>query len=431
MNTDQTFGQSLKKRRLAAEITLTELADGIISISYLSLIESEKRVAGGKLQRKLLERLSQLEGTDQLTPEFDAVAQQVSREIEAGTISTEQAIDDALHIAPVSHSDSVERLRLSALLLERNDERAQAIEILTEASHDSSVDPLVRIRLAIRIAKCAYPIGRLDVAVNTFREIESEVQGTELSLTDTYFELRATASTSFAELGDVKSALALVTLTPEQAEKASPWRLCMFAWTASIMHQELGDSEVASVLVHRALAILESLDRPASLARLRNNVAWIDLTLKEPDLDAIGRTLQLAEDYFRAINSSFELVTTLSTKADYLTLRGEEAAAMHCLNEALMLSQETNAIEIAEIYLAMGNTSAKFGHAHEALEYLQQATKALENVPESRTLARVWSQLGDTYSQLEQYDLAYNCMKIATGMLGLKTPTQDPSVLLK
>jgi len=43
----------------------------------------------------------------------------------------------------------------------------------------------------------------------------------------------------------------------------------------------------------------------------------------------------------------------------------------------------------------------------------------------------VWSQLGEVYSQLEKYDMAYHCMKIATGMLGLKTPTQDPSVLLK
>lgn len=431
MNNEPPFGQSLKTRRLAAEITLSQLAEGIISVSYLSLIESGKRTAGGKLQRTLLERLTRLEGGDQLTPEFDAIAQLVARDIESGSITSEHNIDAALASCPVSAGDTIERSRLSALLLDRMGNHTEALELLTNSFHEVDNNVHLRIRLAVNICRIAYAVADFQLATSTFESVMQDLHNSEVALSEEFFELRATASKSFAEIDDLPKALELVTLQPSEAEKVTAWQLCMFAWSASTYEALTGNISTASALAHRALSILETLDRPRSLATLRNDTAWIDIQLPNCDYDKTQVILDQAIEWYTSASDQEGLAIALSTRAELESAHGDFSTAQETFKDSLAYIAQDNHRLKADIHLSAAKAHKAHGKYAHALDHLQQATKALEHVPESRTLARIWTQLGDTYSQLEQYDLAYECMKIATGMLGLKTSTQDPSVLLK
>lgn len=406
---------------------MTQLAEGLISISYLSLIESGKRTAGGKLQRNLLERLSRLENSAGLTQEFAEAAKEVTSAIEVGSPSG-HIMEKML---PTNSSERAEVRRLQGFQIERQGLDAEALEIYKTVYNQIHIDPIVRIRAANGICRTSYATGQQDLITRVFTEISNRFAEDPVSLSDDYMELRASAANAFVELGDFATAINLVTLTPEQAESVTPWQLCMFAWSASTFEEQLGNFTQASVLTHRALSLAEILNRPRAIAALQINTAWIDLKTCPQNFEYIAELLDQAENFFQRTGSLAELAAAISTRASMYALQGRELDATESFRQAFELIPSSNVIDIADIHLSAAEAYTSFGNSDFALDHLQQATTALKNVPESRTLARIWTKLGDIYSQLDQYDLAYECMKIATGMLGLKTPTQDPSVLLK
>ena len=411
----QDLGARLRDARIALGLTQTQAADGIVSGSFLSLIESGQRTPSPQVASALAARLRV-----PLTLEDDserALAAQIEVALRLGDW---HAADEYLaSLTP----ESPEAWFFRGLVAEQRGDLGEAVADLNAAAIAASASADLRLRALVALCRCSRIAGDLfrsiEVGERAMAMADSDLHSDELVVG----ELRATLSGAYCETGDLLRARELTVARPTDTD-GDPWHRATRLWARAMVLQTSGEFAEARAVVFEALELLRSLDRPRTTARLQNTAAWIAMQTQDYDSQELDQLLRGAESAFRTGNSPIDLATTLSSRAELAIRNGEPWRAREFISEALELSGAGNNGYHARITALGAQIYAALGESDRAMHLLLQARQLLEESGANRSAAATWRQLAHTYEQLGQLDLVVACLKAATDLLGLQPSLQ-------
>ena len=317
------LGSRLRAARLARGWTQTELAGDMVSVGYVSRLESGHRRPNAEVLEALAQRLGV--STDQLlrgptAPEQDELRLALdfaelsleNGEHAEAEVQARQARDRARAIV---HDELAGRATyLIARALESQgsvDDAILELEPLVNgeggaipragagAIPRAALPAIPRIKAAIALSRCYRESGDLTLAIDVrgararrarrARPLDSTDEAVQLAVT------RGGAPTTSAATPARPSAPAARRSTKAERSTSPKARAAAY-WNASVMESERGSVAEAIPLAERALALLAEGQDGRNLARLRTALADMQLQLDPPDVAAAQALLDLAAE---------------------------------------------------------------------------------------------------------------------------------------
>ncbi|MCW2756592.1 MAG: helix-turn-helix protein [Nocardioidaceae bacterium] len=425
----ETLGSRIKSARIAAGLTQMGLADGDVTISFVSRIESGKR----RLDPTLLERFAERMGvtvSDLLADEADATGpnhQQVDIEfaelaLEMGDASSALARLEGVLAAPdtLTSSDRARAGLLRARALEslgRLLDAIDALELLAESENDATR----KLTLGIVLSRCYREAGELGRAIESGERLLAGLTDRGLATTDESIQLVVTIAAAYFEQGDTAYAVRLCRRAVEQAENHGTSRARASAyWNAGMMELDEGNTVSAISLARRALALLGEGQDARNLGRLRSELGLMLLRLDDPPLEEATEHLLAARAAMEGSDASVvDLASNEVELARCLSLQGSfEEAERTALAITERLAGNAPIVD-AEALAVAGQAAAGRGDAGQARDYLVRAVHRLTAVGADRAAAQLWMDIGDVLTTLDDAEGASNAYRSAAASTGL------------
>ncbi len=411
----QDLGARLRDARIALGLTQTQAAEGIVSGSFLSLIESGQRTPSPQVATALAARLRVPIEVEEDSER--ALAAQIEVALRLGDWHAADAYLQSLM------PESPEAWYFRGLVAEQRGDLAEAVRDLDAAATAASAGSDLRLRSLVALCRCSRIAGDLFRAIEVGERAMAHANSDPHSDDVLVGELRATLSGAYCETGDLLRARELTLPRPSDLE-ADPWQRATRLWARAMVLQTAGEFAEARAIIFDALEILRSLDRPRTMARLQNTAAWIAMQTDDFDVQELDALLRGAESAFRANHAPIDLATTLSSRAELAIRTGDEWAARSLIAESLDLASAGSNGYRARITALAAQVYTALGEQQRAMTLLLQARQLLEDSGANRSAAATWRQLAHTYEQLGQLDLVVACLKAATDLLGLQPSLQ-------
>lgn len=412
---DADFGARLRKARRDLGLSQAEVAEGVATASFMSLIESGKRLPSPKMAAVLASRVG------------------IAVDVEAGDSADATGTGNPVYIAALAairagDPGSAEvglgelpkgwagRDLISGLLLEMRGELEQARLVLGDALTRAEAGSELWLEIAAALCRVAFNAGAVGQAVEVGESVLAQQAPTTARGEDLVVELRAALSGVYCDTGNLSRARELVDSAPEDA---TPWQRGTQLWARSIVAVVAGEPSVANAFASEALRLFRQSDRPLSLARLQVNAAALQTLDPGSGLDESVRLLDAAERTFRTHGVPLDLAGCLAARAHIDAMRGEATEARVRAGEALLLVSDEGAGLRARIYASVALAYLVLGDRSSAEAHLLEARNLLESAGANRAAASTWRQLAAAYEGIGQLDLALACMKAATDLLGV------------
>lgn len=409
MTGQESLGQRIRLLRIRKGVSQAQLAYPELSDSYISLIESDKRVPAPSvidlLARKLECSATYLisgvseDVADQLrvTLEYAEIALQNGAAAEARTRFGEvlespdaAALPELMHQARWGH----------ALALEAEGDLEAAItelrELSSEASHELDRDHWAKVHVAL--SRCLRERGDLGQAVQVAEDALRKLAAAGAENTDAAVHLGATLLSAFIERGDLVRARQLAERLIERAERIGsvPARMAAY-WEAAFVAEIRGEYEQGVALAERALVLLgDGYEDTRNLSRLR--LAYASLLLRARPGEA-GRARDLLQQVRGQIAASsageIDVAWCLTELARAETALGRPAEAIKQAQEALALLGEAPRRATAWALTVLGEACVRLGRKAEAIDALTRAATHLEEMELSRDAAQAWFDLAE------------------------------------
>lgn len=408
MGSRNDFGARLRKARRDAGISQSEAAAGIVSASYLSLVEAGLRQPSAAVATALSTRLHVPLVADDSASDVHYVSAQAA--LRAGDMASAVSLTGKLP------EDSAARLLLEGQLQERRGEIVEAPRTLERALAAAPVGSELWFEASAVLCRCALDAGLWNRAMEVGEQAIATAPGGSPRAEDVVVELRATLSAVYCQSGNLERARELTDAGLDAM--GSPRLRAAQLWARSIVEYSSGDRDAAERFAVEALHLFRMLDRPLSLARMEVNA--VTLRMHHPRFDASEGDALLtdAERTFRTLGSPIDLAACLSARAEFEVLRGNTRLARESVEEAILLVREEGAGMRAHVYASAGGVFAAIGEGEAAGAHLRAARELLEQGGARRSAAETWRALSATYEAMGQLDLALACMKAATDLLG-------------
>jgi transcriptional regulator with XRE-family HTH domain/predicted DNA-binding protein len=424
------LGERIRNLRLARGLTQDGLADGAVTVSYISRIEAGQR----RPDAALLERFARVLDT---TPEHLITGIEPARadEITFALLNAELALetgsaDEALSaLAGVTaEPDLPDDIRqradlLTARALEssgRYDEAIIALEGILESQ--APRHPLLRARIAL--SRCYRETGDFTRAIEVGEHGLSALEGLGIDGGDEAIQLAVTIAAAYCERGDLGHAIRLALRTVERADAmGSPRARAAAYWQASIFESERGNTVASIPLAEQALALLKDGEDRRNFARLRAEVGIMMLRADPPQVDT-------AEDYLAAARE--ELVASSASVVDLAhcdlglararLLAGDTEAAAELGLTTLTSTRDIAPAVAAEAASLLGQVAMSTGTKDRASEHYREAVALLTGVGQDRRAAQLWLDLGTHLEILGDADAARDAYRRAAVASGLQMP---------
>lgn len=401
------------KKRLEMGLTLEQVAEGICSVSYLSMIEAGKREPSRKIKVALCYRLGLSAGTDRVAGE-SALLNKCLLALRLGDL-------DAARLTINLIENPGERDLVEGQLLEREGRLAEALQLLVLCFENSGSGMLTKVLAAIAIVRIETSLSDYHRAIQVGESALSSLRENSDLFPDEYFELRAVLAGVYSEVGDLNRALSLV--EDNIAGYESNWSRVMKLWTQSNILHAAGDSSEAALKAESALEIAKAIDRPIALAHMQQNHAYYSLKSGKFDMSLITTELSEAEDIFRASNAQAALATCLDTQALARWHENRREESFSLLREAYATMPRQDTAARAKLLLSSAETHLKLNARLEAKNLLVEARQLLEKQKASRAEAQAWRTMADIYEELGDKESVIACLKASTDLLGLGSST--------
>lgn len=434
MKSQETLGQRLRDLRIRRGISQAQLAFPELSDSYVSLIESNKRVPA----RAVIELLA-----GKLGCSASFLESGVSDETVAN-------LDSAVKYGEIAlQSGEVEEARASFAQVVRHPDLSALPELMYEARWGYGLaqeacgnleealaefeslldmvspeqDPDRWAWLHIALCRCHREQNDFSAGIKVGEEglrrlIESHPQWMESTVM-----LASTLLGIFNERGDLVYARQLANRLIQQAEEVGTARARAAAyWEAGAAADYGGDVDEALRLEERALALLGETDDARNIARLHEDRGRL-LLRAHPEQAGRARDLLL-----RALQGMAESAAGSVDDVRCLTTLAKAEIALDRPSEAVKLAHDAIARAGDELKLAVAEAMIVLAHAYLCLDRQEDAAKTLEEVSDqlenmdvqgmyaSRQAAQVWFGLaellgrgGDQKKRLEAYRRACAC----------------------
>ncbi len=424
------IGERIQARRLELGLTQAEVAAGMLSPSYLSLVESGRRQPAPAALKHIAERLAV--DADFLRDGIDAEVRHRARlalghaelALRRGDVEDAYQRFRALDRDPGLSEEQHRQVRMGrARAAERKGDLDEALGILVELAEEARKEPEVRPWLDVSeaLSHCYQQAGDLDLAIHTGEDAMRTAAELGLEGSDEYVRLGCTVLSAYYERGDLARATMLAGELVNVADNSgAPHTRGTAYWNAAIVAESRGRLGEALALVDRAQELFGESDDLRNLARLRVGYAWLLLQQSPPQA---ARALELLDDVrseITAYGGAVDLGYCDTERARALLLLGRIGDAKAAVEGALISLGSQPRIEAARARLLLGRILREQGRTADCLEQCAAAAAILESLGPSRQVASAWRELGDLYREIGRvddalagYDQAFRAVRVA------------------
>jgi transcriptional regulator with XRE-family HTH domain len=423
------LGRRIRNARVAAGLTQTEAAGGEASTAYISRIEAGQRRPDLALLDKLAARLSTTvdellvgisrDRQSELRLELDYAELELSSGNGAKALELAEAVLAAL---PETGAAGIERpARFArAYALEATgdlDAAILAFEELTSAPpHD-----LDWIRALIALSRCYREAGDFGVAIDVGEHAAQTIEDRGLSGLAEALQLTLTVAAAYFERGDTAHAVRMCKQTIARAENlASASARGSAYWNASVMASRQGSVAEALTMARKAIALFEQDSDSRNLARLRTELANMQLRLDPPEAEEAKKTLEQASrelDWSSA--STLDKADNQLALARAALLLGDPAAAAELAGASHLLALEQAPLLAAEALVLQGQIAASQDQLEVASATYKDAILLLSGVGADRRAAELWFELGGLLLDVGEAAEALDAFRRAAASTGL------------
>ncbi|HEY8482387.1 MAG TPA: helix-turn-helix domain-containing protein, partial [Spirillospora sp.] len=376
----ETLGQRIRALRIRQGVSQAQLAFPELSDSYISLIESDKRVPAPSVVELLAAKLNcsatylvsgvSEDVVDELRLTLDyaeialangAAAEARARFAEVLASADAVALPDMLHQARWGH----------ALALEASGELEEAIaglrELTEEASAEADLDHWAEIHVAL--SRCLRQRGDISEGVQVAENALRHLVAAGADSTDAAVHLGAALLAAFIERGDLVRARQLADQLVERAERIGSPRARMAAyWEAAYVAEIRGEYEEGVTLAERALMLAGDGEDPRDLSRLRVRYAALLLRAR-PDQAARARDLlaRVRGEIDTASSAEIDVARCLTELARAETALGRPDEGVRLAEEALDLLGDAPRRARAGALTVLGEGSVRLGDRDRAV----------------------------------------------------------------
>ncbi|WP_083460072.1 tetratricopeptide repeat protein [Jiangella muralis] len=409
-------GQRIRSRRLELGLSQAEIAEGMLSPSYVSLVESGRRQPASSALSHIAERL-------RIDVEYlrDGVDASVRTKARLALGRAEMALREgrageayeqftALVGDPGLNDEQSRAARLGrALARERTGDLEGAIEVLSELADEARQTPAVQswLDVAIALTRCYDRAGDYDMAIQVGEEARRAALDIGLENTDEYIRLGCTVLGAYAARGDIVRSNALAAELVAAADRiGTPHTRGAAYWNASLVAETRGELALALNLVDRALAMFGEGDDLRNLARLRLAHAWLLLQGSEPRAAEALTILDGVEAAIRQHGSATDIASFSTKRAEALLRLGRLDEARASADTALRELGDQPWMGGALARLTLARVLRAQGDVEQSIREAALAASALESMGATRVAARAWRELADLYRDLGRTDAA-------------------------
>jgi len=407
------FGEVLRSLRLARNLTQAEVAGDELSVSYISLLESNRRQPSDETVRILARSLGclpeELYGEPAEAGQPAALAlRYADLSLEAGEITTaragyEQVLRDGV-------DDPMLRIRVMLSLaqaLQREGRLREAVEMYESCVRSGLVDPAHSVSLAAAQGwcRCLFELGELYRAIEVgSRALEELVQlGAEDS--EQSVQLLATVANAWYELGELRQAENLLNEGLERAARVkSPRARGAIIWNASIVAAERGRYLEALELADEALSLFRNGADPRMLGMLLTTRGYMLLRTDPPRAQEAVAVLTEAMAMLSVVPDKVQQAYALTDLSRAHLALGDVEAAISVAERALELLGPSAHLECGRATVALAAAVNAQGDPDRARQLFTEAATILGTLGATRSAARAWVELATTLA--DRGDLA-------------------------
>lgn len=399
---ERGFAQRLTALREAAGLTKTALAAGRYTVSYISQLESGRRVPSRQAVAWLAERLGVSPGLlARGVPE--GLEQELAYAIERAAEhlrGDEPTLALGMLAAVLRSADDhgLVRLRARARLFsahallalgrhrEAIDRYEEALEEgLTERERGMATAALARVYRAVGDLAYAVDVAESFLSVPRSAPLDAAVRA----------ELYTALVSIYFERGDMVRAQRSASRAVAAAEEsADPLVRANSYWDAARVHAESRSFDEALDLATRARVLLEDLDDRRRLGRLHNVQAFLCLEHDPPRLGDASEHLDAAERLLGDLATAGD-IAYLSTERARLALLGDDPAAALVHARRAGEHAGTDELERARALFLEGRSLAALDRLDDASGALREAAYCFHKLGARQQEASCWRELGE------------------------------------
>jgi transcriptional regulator with XRE-family HTH domain len=432
-----SLGQRLRALRIERGLSQADLAGDLVSPSYVSLIEADRRSP----EREVLTGLAHRLGCSSLYLETGTVPEEINEqrlqlqfaEIALANGELGQAHDRframALQASSEVRHGAIWGLARTEEALGNLHEAVTHLEALLEAARAGEPGAPSLLNLLIgrcRIYRLAGDFARsIEVGEDALREVR------ELGLEGTEDEIRLASSLvgSYFARGDMFSAQHLVSRVIERAEKLGSRQAQGNAyWNASIVAAARGQLTDALDLAAKTLALLAETSPDRSLAGMRVTYAWLLLRCDPPRLDEADALLARAHELLADLSFSPHLASCETEMARSAWLRGDFGGAVSIAEQAIARCADAGAAEGEQAKVVSGLALIMSGQPDQGAALAAGAAERLAMMGSQLEAAHAWRDLAEVLIDCGRSDQAVDALRRAADYAGVRASTVRASV---
>ena len=427
----EALGRRLRAARQARGLTQGEVAQDIMSVAYLSRIESGHRRPNAPALEDLAARLDV--SVESLLGEADRrEANEVRLALDYAELSLEsgQPEDAEKHLQTALEHPATDRTAgmrerarlLHARALEAANQDDDAVLELESLIDDRATDGLTRIKAGIALSRIFRETGDLGRSIECGERVMAGVEEAGLESCDEAVQLAVTVAAAHFERGDTAHAVRLCRKAITRAESLdSPMARASAYWNASAMQARRGDVTAAVPLAERALALLSEGQDARNLARLRTEVGRLQLELDPPDLVEARLNLEKAAAEMEWSSATpVDRAWTLLGLARVAFLTGDLPASRDLISQVQTTADGHAPLAEAEALTLEGRTLAADGSTELAALCYQKAVHRLSSIGADQSAAQLWFDLADLLEGVGLTEAALDAYRRAAASTGLR-----------
>ncbi|MFE2433383.1 helix-turn-helix domain-containing protein [Streptomyces sp. NPDC059409] len=429
-------GRRLRELRRARGLKQQDLASDDVSVSYISLIESNKRTPSAAVVALLAERLG-CTTAYLLTGQDDSRTRELELKTAFADLSLHngangealQAYSEVLASAPVLPEAVVRRARLGqALALEQLGRLEAAVQAFTPLYEDPEcvAGSAQWAQLAAALCRCHQALGDQVLSVEIGERALRRLDRLGLEATDDHIQLGAVLVGCYRARGDlVKARLVADRLIGIADDRGGRSAQRQTYWNAALVAQSQGRTEEALALAERARALLAESDRVRHHALLSRVYGTLLLSSDPGDPERAHELLERSDAQLADVGTAVERASARTGLALACVRLGRTAEARQHASEALELLRDEPCLESVEARAVLAHVRFGAGESGPAQETLRAAQKQLRQLPPARASAAQWRRIADIWQQYgyaAEATAAYRQALDDAGLPGLLTP---------
>jgi transcriptional regulator with XRE-family HTH domain len=425
-----SLGQRVRVLRNERGLSQADLAGDLVSASYVSLIESGKRLP----EQDVLQGLARRLGVSTIYLETGVAPEEIT-ELRLKLQFAEIALangsnDEAFRLFSELADSASGEVRLGAVwgLARAEEARGNLHEAVThreallEASRRGEPGAPGLLKLLIGRCRLYRDAGDFARSIEVGEEALREVRELRLEGTEDEIRIASTLVFSYQLRGDTFSAQHLASQVIDRAERlASRTAQGNAYWNASLVCAARGELNQALDLAAKTLALLSESSPDLNLAFMRCTYAWLLLQCDPPRIAQADELLSRAHEVQESLSNGPQLATCEIEMARSALLRQEFDQAVCLAESAISRFSESGPPEVMNARVVRGLALVMGGQVDLGVAEVTGAACALKNLGAHREAAQAWRELGEALIQRGRSQEAIEALRQAADCAGARS----------